>query len=326
MSGDYALSGPQKIHQEVVPRIGGLGIYIGFLLGFCFLYYFNNLITLQYFYILLASLPIFAAGLAEDLTKKIDVAYRFASSICSGLIFIWLFDIQSIRVDVIYLDTILKNQWLTFVFLSFAISGVSNAYNIIDGINGLASMIAIICLSAILYLSIQLNDYLLSQSVLISLGAIFGFFLWNYPRGFIFLGDSGAYLIGFIVACLSILLVVRNEIVSPWFALLLNAYPILETIFTIWRRFLRKGKNVTKPDRAHLHSLIYRRLIKRDIHINELSFYYLNNAKTSLYLWILSITNVVPAILWWNSSITLMLCTACYTIFYLYIYRRLLKF
>ncbi len=116
MSGDYALSGPQKIHQEVVPRIGGLGIYMGLLLGLCFLFFLNNWIALYYFYFFVASLPIFVAGLAEDLTKKIDVAYRFASSICSSLIFIWLFDIQSIRVDVIYLDTILKNQWLTFVF------------------------------------------------------------------------------------------------------------------------------------------------------------------------------------------------------------------
>ncbi len=103
-------------------------------------------------------------------------------------------------------------------------------------------MVAIISLLVIGYAAFKANDLVLASSCLIVIGAIGGFFIWNYPRGLIFLGDGGAYLIGYLIATLSILLVIRNPSVSPWFALLVNAYPIFETLFIIWRRKVHQGK------------------------------------------------------------------------------------
>jgi UDP-N-acetylmuramyl pentapeptide phosphotransferase/UDP-N-acetylglucosamine-1-phosphate transferase len=224
------------------------------------------------------------------------------------------------------------NQLLSISVISIALSvvaitGLTNAFNIIDGFNGLASMVAIISLLAIGYIAFKVNDPILASTCLIVIGAIGGFFVWNYPRGLIFLGDGGAYLVGFLIATLSILLVNRNPTVSPWFALLVNAYPIFETLFTIWRRSVHQGKNPGLPDGAHFHSLIYRRLIRWAVTypIKESSSY-IKNAKTSPYLWILSSLAVFPAIIWWNNTFILQLITFFFCISYIWAYNSVVKF
>ncbi len=325
-SGDHDLLGPQKFHQKTTPRIGGLAIFIGFLMGLGVLAYTHHSSIEQCTYILLASLLVFIAGLAEDFTKSVGVKWRLISAFCSGLIFCVFFDVQTIRLDVIYLDTLLQNPWLAIAFLSFAIAGLSNAYNIIDGFNGLASMVGMICLIAIFYVGMQVNDGLVNTLSLVGIGAIGGFFLWNYPRGLIFLGDGGAYWIGFLVACLSVLLVVRHEMISPWFALMVNAYPIFETLFTMWRRTVHQNRSMGLPDAAHFHSLIYRRVMRWVHHGDGKPHHYLRNAKTSPYLWALSSIGVIPAVLWWDSSPALMLAALGFVLLYVYLYRKMVRF
>ena len=94
----------------------------------------------------------------------------------------------------------------------------------------------------------------------------------TFLRGKIFLGDSGAYIIGFLLAILSILTVKRNPEISPWFPIAVLAYPIFETLFSIYRRKFIQKKSPLKNDGLHLHTLIYRRITK-------------GNPKTSLYIW-----------------------------------------
>lgn len=104
---------------------------------------------------------------------------------------------------------------ISIIFTIISITGLSNAYNIIDGFNGLASMVSIICLLAIGYIAFKTNDINLAAACLIVIGSIGGFFIWNYPKDLIFLGNGGAYLIGFLIASFSILLVLHNPNVSP---------------------------------------------------------------------------------------------------------------
>jgi UDP-GlcNAc:undecaprenyl-phosphate GlcNAc-1-phosphate transferase len=93
-------------------------------------------------------------------------------------------------------------------------------------------------------------------------GALAGFLLWNYPKGKVFLGDGGAYFIGFIYAQLSIQLDARNAGVSAWFVIALAAYPIVETLFSIYRRKICGHAAATQPDVLHLHSLLYVRFLR----------------------------------------------------------------
>lgn len=324
-TGDDDLSGPQKFHQEVTPRVGSIGIAAGLIAAIVVVSLTNPPLIKSLTFITLAALPVFTFGIAEDLTKRIGVKVRLVAAFISGALFLFLFDVTAIRLDIPIIDTLMTYPAVAVFFLAFAIAGLSNAYNIIDGFNGLASMVGIIAAIAILYVAFKVQDPLLINLAFIMIGSIAGFFLWNYPRGLIFLGDGGAYLIGLLIAIASILLVVRHPSVSPWFALMVNAYPIFETLFTIWRRTVYQGRNPGLPDGAHFHSLIYRRVMRWVYHDGK-PHQYLRNAKTSPYLWILSSAGVIPAILWWDSTSLLMISGVVFVLFYIFAYHTIVSF
>jgi len=319
LSGDHDMRGPQKFHQEVAPRIGGIGIATGYLAAVLVYLFINVAITKSLAFIALSALPIFIIGITEDLTKSVSVKVRLMTALLSGLLFLYFFDIYAIRLDIPLIDTVMGYPIVSIFFLAFAITGLSNAYNIIDGFNGLASMVAVIATIAILYVALKVQDPLVIDLAFIIIGSTTGFFIWNFPKGHIFLGDGGAYLIGFLIALASILLVIRNPSVSPWFAIMVNAYPIFETMFTIWRRTVHQNRSPGLPDGAHFHSLIYRRIMRWALYRGQ-PHQYLNNAKTSPYLWILSIIGVFPAIVWWNATVILMFMSILFIVFYVYIY------
>jgi UDP-N-acetylmuramyl pentapeptide phosphotransferase/UDP-N-acetylglucosamine-1-phosphate transferase len=204
-----------------------------------------------------------------------------------------------------------------------AITGLANAYNIIDGFNGLASMVGIITLLAISYVSFLVADPVVLYLSLAMTAAILGFFIWNYPRGLIFLGDGGAYIIGFWIASLSIFLTFRHHVISPWFALLINGYPIVETLFTIYRRKIHQKTNPGQPDAIHFHTLIYRRLLgpQKRTGVGDFSA----NAKTAPYLWMLTIMSVAPALLWWKSTSALIVASLLFAALYIWLYSRVVR-
>jgi UDP-GlcNAc:undecaprenyl-phosphate GlcNAc-1-phosphate transferase len=332
LSGDHDLSGPQKFHHESVPRIGGLGIYVALLITNLVAYLKNPSLGLFLSLILIAALPVGGAGLIEDLTKRISVKARLIAGFVSGALLLYFFTINSIRIDIWGLNTLFLNVWVAAIFLCIACSGLANAYNIIDGFNGLASMVGVISTAAIAFVAFKVGDFSIIYTALILIGAVLGFFIWNYPRGLIFLGDGGAYLIGFLIAALSILLVHRNPGVSPWFALLVNAYPVFETLFTIWRRSVHQGKSPSLPDGAHFHSLIYRRILRwahaidrQSANIQVPHHLYLNNAKTSPYLWLISSIGIIPAILFWESTPLLIMSSLLFIAIYSYCYRTIVQ-
>ncbi len=328
ISSDHDLSGPQKFHTLTVPRIGGIGIFLSILLAgllaFVVLKLARGPLIMQ---LIACALPAFLIGLLEDLTKKIGIKSRLLATAVSACLVGYFLNAWVTSIQVPGIDWLLGIGMISIVFTVIGIVGLTNAYNIIDGFNGLASMVAMITLLAIGYVAFKANDPVMTSVCLIILGAIGGFFIWNYPRGLIFLGDGGAYLIGFLIACLSILLVQRNPIVSPWFALLVNAYPIFETIFSIWRRKIHQGKNPGLPDGAHFHSLIYRRLIRwAEVHKTKNTASFAKNAKTSPYLWLLSSLAVFPAIIWWKNTWVLQAFFLLFCISYIWAYNAVVKF
>jgi UDP-GlcNAc:undecaprenyl-phosphate GlcNAc-1-phosphate transferase len=328
ISSDHDLSGPQKFHTNVVPRIGGVGIYLALLISALFAHFVlkldKGLLLLE---LCACALPAFTIGLIEDLTKEVGVKTRLMLSAISAFLGFYFLNILITKIQVPGLDWLLGISIIAIIFTVIAVTGLANAYNIIDGFNGLASMIAMISLLAIGYVAFKVNDPVLASVCLIVIGAIGGFFIWNYPRGLIFLGDGGAYLIGYLIASLSILLVARNPSVSPWFALLVNGYPIFETLFTIWRRKVHQGKNPGSPDGAHFHSLIYRRIIRwAEVHESKDTVSFAKNAKTSPYLWLLSSLAVFPAMIWWQTTWVLQCFALLFCIFYVWVYSAIVKF
>lgn len=317
---------PQKAHDGSPSRIGGVAIFISMVACWILLFFKDPQNELMYLMILASSLPVFFAGLWEDITKNINFRIRFSLSLVSAALLILLLGIPAIGIGIAPIDALLLYFPVSFLFLCIAISGLCHAYNLIDGLNGLASMVGNLSLLAILYVGIKVNDLTIIYLCTIGIGGILGFFLWNYPRGLIFLGDSGAYLIGFWIAALSVLVVVRNPTISPWFALAINTYPVFETLFSIWRRSIHQNRHAMMPDGAHFHSLIYRRIMRWTNPNSEGKHHYLSNAKTSPYLWLLSSMGLIPGVLFWNSTQALMITSALFIGLYVYLYRRIVYF
>lgn len=326
VTGDSDLSGPQKFHHTIVPRIGGIAILLGLMTASLVRWLQDIQTDIDLRIILACGLPAALMGLAEDITKNVGVKTRLLATACSGLLAGYFLNAWIKRIDLIGFDYLLTIPTISIIFTCIAIAGLANAYNIIDGFNGLASMVAIIALLAITYVAIRVDDNAIAIAALVMVGSLAGFFLWNYPRGLIFLGDGGAYIIGFWISTLSILLVSRHPIISPWFAVLVNCYPIFEAFFSIWRKKIHQGKSPGQADAAHFHSLIYRR-ISRWAHIPNIEEgQYQANAKTSPYLWLLSSLAVLPAVLWWEYTWALQFSAAWFAISYIYLYIMIVKF
>lgn len=326
ITGDFDLSGPQKMHARSVPRIGGIGIFVGFTLGVAILSVRSVSQSWLVWAMLLCSLPAFAIGLWEDLTKNISPRRRLAATVLSGALGVLLLDALILRTDIPGLELVVSfplGAWLVTLFM---VAGVSNSVNIIDGMNGLASMCSAIMLSGLAYVGMQVGDVLVAGLALAATGAVLGFFLWNYPRGLVFLGDGGAYFLGFVLVELGILLVHRNPDVSPIFPVLLCAYPIFETMFSMYRRKFVRGRAMGLPDGIHLHTLIYRRLMRWAIGKTDADVLVRRNSMTSPYLWALCSLSVAPAVLWWDSTGMLAAFIGLFVASYVFLYRSIVRF
>jgi len=145
------------------------------------------------------------------------------------------------------------------------------------------------------WVSYQVGDLTLLSTIFILSGSLAGLFFFNFPNSRIFTGDSGAYLIGFLLALISLLLLKRNPEVSPWFPLLVMAYPVFETVFSIYRKKFLRGISPGIPDSIHLHMLVHKRVVPR---LGSFARQHPNPA-TSPIIWLFSLISIVTAFLWW---------------------------
>ena len=269
-------------------------------------------------------MPAFTGGLAEDLTKKVGVLARLLLTMAAGVLASVLIGATLTRLDVPGLDNLLQ-YWplLAIAFTAFAVSGAANAINIIDGYNGLAAGYAIIALAALAWVSMQVGDQVVLLASLAMLGALFGFVVWNWPGGRIFLGDGGAYLLGFWLAELGVLLVMRNPQVSPWFPLVIMAYPIWETLFSMYRRKIVRQHQVGHPDAMHLHQLVYQRLIRKSSAPGGITKQHPRNSRVAPLLLIPVTLLMLPALLLWHRTDALLVCAGAFCVAYGWLYYRL---
>jgi UDP-N-acetylmuramyl pentapeptide phosphotransferase/UDP-N-acetylglucosamine-1-phosphate transferase len=196
-------------------------------------------------------------------------------------------------------DWLLSFYLCAVLFTGFAMGGVANAINIIDGFNGLASGSLLIMLAAFAWIAHRLGDDLVFALAVLYAAILLGFFVVNFPFGKIFLGDGGAYFAGFLLAGLGVLLPMRNPETSAWTAILICAYPVIETLASMRRKAKREGHSVGQPDRVHWHMLAYRRYARRIFPAP--GPVYLRNPATSLVTWPLPLLTAVFAAIAYQS-------------------------
>jgi UDP-GlcNAc:undecaprenyl-phosphate/decaprenyl-phosphate GlcNAc-1-phosphate transferase len=325
-TADADTTGVQKFHAEPVPRVGGLGIGIGLAAVWLLMLLRREANAGEFGLLLLCSLPAYFGGLAEDLTKRVSALYRLLLTMVAAAGGYFLLDAELDFIDVSWVDVALEWWPLAFALTIVAVGGVANAINIIDGYNGLSGVVACVILAALAYVAFWVNDTLVLRASLAMIGAILGFLLWNWPWGRIFLGDGGAYLVGFWIGELSVLLVARNPDVSPWCPLLLVAYPVVETGFSVYRRVVVRQRNPGLPDAVHLHQLIFRRMVRWSVGSREARHIKMRNSMTAPYLWLVSSLPVFPAMLLWQNTWALQLFFFAFAFAYVWFYASLVRF
>ena len=270
LSHDHDLDGVQKVHTTAVPRIGGVGVVTGLVMGFLYFQYAfagkaEESLSRNILLLLVASLPAFVAGVVEDMTKRVSVKARLAATALSAVIASALLGATVNELDLWGVDTLLALTPVAVLVTAIVVAGGSNAINIIDGFNGLSSSTIIFMAAGLAAVGFQHGDSLVVTLGALGIGATLGFLAVNYPRGKLFLGDGGAYFLGFWVSEMAVLLLVRNASVNAWQVLAICGYPVIEVLFSIYRRKDIQGVSPGAPDALHLHTLVYRRLVFKHV-------------------------------------------------------------
>lgn len=250
--GAVDIPNERKVHKKPMPRLGGLGIYFGFLLGYMLYGEASALMNS----ILIGSFIIVLDGVVDDI-KPLKASTKFLGQVVASCIIVFYGNIvmHDISAFGIYIDFGILAPFVTILF----ILGCINCMNLIDGLDGLAGGISsIFFLTVGIICSIRGSFDLSFILTFIMLGSTLGFLVHNFNPAKIFMGDSGSMFMGFIMAVITLLgfkNVMMSSIIVP---LLILAIPILDTLFAIIRRTL-KGESISKPDKFHIHHQLLNR-------------------------------------------------------------------
>jgi UDP-N-acetylmuramyl pentapeptide phosphotransferase/UDP-N-acetylglucosamine-1-phosphate transferase len=317
LSMDHA-HGVQKFHTAPTPRIGGIPIIMALIVAWGKAPEDVKALLTP---ILFAGMPAFLFGVAEDITKRVGVTQRLLATMASGVLAWWITDYSLSRVDVWGVDWLLRYTLVSVVFTAFAVGGVANSINIIDGFNGLAGTMSSLAFIGFGMIAWQVGDHaLLGVSILLT-ACVWGFFWVNWPFGKIFLGDGGSYFIGFALAWVGVLLIERNSGVSAFAPLVICVHPITEVLFSIYRRHY-KELHPGHPDRLHFHSLVKRRYARRWFgHLSNR----VQNSITGVTVGLMTFVAVAFANITYASSAGSGLVFILFVFGYVFIYMRMVR-
>ena len=312
--------GIQKFHTHPTPRIGGIAIAAGAVVAYVVSPkgFFNGML----WPLLLASTPAFAFGILEDATKRVGVLVRLLATMASGVIGWGITGLSITDVQIPGVDWLLSFTAISVLFTAFAVGGVANAINIVDGFNGLAAGTVLVILAGFAIIGVQVNDPDVVRLCGLFAAITLGFMLVNWPFGKLFLGDGGAYFLGFSIAWLAVHILARHPEVSAWAPMLVCGYPILEVGFTIYRR-KKRHLDPGQPDRLHLHSLVKRRLVRKLI---PGASNLVRNSLTGAVMWCAAMVPVLLAIQFPTRTDYLILSFVLSAFFYSSAYARLTQF
>lgn len=306
----------RKVHTHPVPRLGGIGLAISLVVA-CALFPVTD--CAWAWSVAVLSLPVFCVGLAEDLGYRILARTRLGWTAVAAVAAYTLFPEFRVQgLDLPGTAWLFQMPGVSLLFTVVVVSGFTHSINIIDGLNGLAGITILLIASAVSAVAWTVGDAQVGTMSLVVAGGTLGFLLLNFPKARVFLGDGGAYLLGFLTAELSVAVVQRNSPVSPWFACVALLYPVWETLFSIWRRRVLHHKPAMTADGLHLHHLIYKRLFQRNGRNHEL-----HNAAAALTVVGLPALTVVAASVWWSQTPHLQLVALGFMAVYGVLYRAL---
>jgi UDP-GlcNAc:undecaprenyl-phosphate GlcNAc-1-phosphate transferase len=239
-----------KIHSEPIPRLGGLAIYVAFLISIILVYYFYERLNLAFLKnkmigVFLGGTIVFIAGFIDDIKTMEALPKLIIQSIAALILFFF-----GIRMN------LFPNLWVSFIFTIIYVVGSYSAMDMIDGLDGLAAGTTAICSTFFLIVFWQQGNEFGIFISLILIGSSLGFLKHNFYPASIFMGDSGSMLLGFLLATLMIILTDQpHNLIRFIIPILILGVPILDNFLTFLYRF-REGKSFLAGDLNHFYNRI----------------------------------------------------------------------
>ena len=299
------LTSVQAAHSRVTPRVGGVAIFATLCASMALAPWgISERLSL----FLIGAAVLFFVGLAEDLGAGISPLKRLFAAMLASLVVILLLGIWLPRIDFAPVDRALA-LWYVGVPLTYH---RANGFNLIDGVNGLSAFTGLCAVFALALIAGQGGAPTLQMMALVLAAAIFGFLLLNYPFGRIFVGDAGAYTLGFVISWFGISLLRAVPEASAWAVLLTVFWPVSDTMLAIYRRW-RLGAGAMAPDRLHVHQLVMRML---EIRFLGKGRRHISNPLTTLVLAPFVMAPPLTAVLFWDKPVWAMLAVAGFTLLF----------
>lgn len=293
LRGRDDLKSVQAAHQRCTPRIGGVGVLIAAVVALLFLVPDHRQLSFSVFALTL--LPVFTAGLAEDLGWRVSALGRLLAAASSAGLAIVLLQVWIPPFGVAWLDLVMGFAPFAILVTILWATGVCHALNLIDGVNGLAGGTGLLIAVGIALVATQAGATGFATIAAALVPALIGFLVFNWPLGRIFLGDAGAYTLGHVLVWLAIGLAWVNPEVSALALSLMFFWPVADTFLAIARR-VRAGRPVGAPDRLHFHQFVMRALML--LSGGRLSKGAANSATTLVLLPMIAAPVVVGVYLW----------------------------
>ena len=251
---DHDFEKPQAFHKEPISRSGGVSGIISLTIFFILYYFLFDKFLFDY---LILSIAIFSLGFLEDIRFKIDPNYRLILMIAVLILFIVFFSINIRGVDVPFLRIWMNNSIFSTAFILLCFLFIINGANLVDGFNGLLTIHLLLINFILFFVNLSNNHENLTVIITAQMIVLLSFLLFNFPKAKMFLGDSGSYLFGSLVALNIINTNNLNPQISSFFFCILLFYLFFEVFFSFFRKiYLRKSP--LKPDKYHLHMLLYK--------------------------------------------------------------------
>jgi len=251
----------RKIHKEVVPNLGGVGIFFSFIIIASIFIRFETFHTWNY--LVAAATVLFVVGIKDDIIS-LTPSKKFAAQILAAVITVYVADIRLHSLHGI-LGIYVMPGWISIAFSIIGCIFVTNAFNLIDGIDGLAGTIGVLCSFALGTCLFIQGNYSAAYVALALMGSLIGFLRYNIAPAKIFMGDSGSLFIGFTISVLSIIFInsfnpennlLASFIHAPKGALIFALSVLFIPVFDSFRVFITriaKGHHPFHADRTHLH-------------------------------------------------------------------------
>jgi UDP-N-acetylmuramyl pentapeptide phosphotransferase/UDP-N-acetylglucosamine-1-phosphate transferase len=299
---------PQSFHRENILRIGGLSLYIIFVIIFF-------LMPKSYYDLFFLSSACFFIGLIDDIKLSNSPKIRLMLLLFSINLIIFIFKIETPKFYILNLDVLLsKSIFLNIFLLSICFLIVVNGSNFIDGYNGLLIGQFFIILVIINFINYYYFNYELLFLGVAFLALSISLLFFNFPKAKLFLGDSGSYLIGAILSYLLIKTSASTKFsIPPFFFACLVYYIFFEVVFSFFRKLVLEKKNPFYPDSKHLHMLLFKFFKKKNILIKA-------NYKTGLFVNLSYLTSLLPLIFFYKNFIFLKIYFFLLLVFYLILY------